>query len=76
MGFSLHALKMHSFSCQEYLAKKGLVHRDLAACNVFLGEHKTAKVADYYTKRVRKVPFKWMSIEAFFDQKFTTQSDV
>ncbi|XP_078349309.1 uncharacterized protein LOC144634272 [Oculina patagonica] len=72
----------------EYLAKKGFVHRDLAARNVLVGEKKIAKVADfgltrhvyeekvYHAKRNRKLPLKWMSIEAIFDQTFTAQSDV
>ena len=77
------------FICfQEYLAKKGFVHRDLAARNVLVGEKKIAKVADfgltrhvyeekvYHAKRNRKLPLKWMSIEAIFDQTFTAQSDV
>ena len=73
---------------QEYLARKGFVHRDLAARNVLIGEQKIAKVADfgltrhvyeekvYHAKKSRKLPLKWMSIEAIFDQTFTTQSDV
>ncbi|KAJ7358908.1 hypothetical protein OS493_020746, partial [Desmophyllum pertusum] len=72
----------------EYLARKGFVHRDLAARNVLVGEHKIAKVADfgltrhvyeekvYHAKKNRKLPLKWMSIEAIFDQTFTSQSDV
>ncbi|PFX14744.1 Vascular endothelial growth factor receptor 2 [Stylophora pistillata] len=72
----------------EYLAKKGFIHRDLAARNVLVGENKSAKVADFgltrhvYEERVyqgktnRKLPLKWMSIEAIFDQTFTTHSDV
>ncbi|XP_073248537.1 receptor-type tyrosine-protein kinase FLT3-like [Porites lutea] len=72
----------------EYLSKKGFVHRDLAARNVLVGEKKIAKVADfgltrhvyedqvYQAKRNRKLPLKWMSIEAIFDQTFTAQSDV
>jgi len=30
----------------------------------------------YHSKRNKKLPLKWMSIEAIFDQTFTTQSDV
>jgi len=72
----------------EYLTKKGFVHRDLAARNILVGEKKIAKVADfgltrhvyeekvYHAKRNRKLPLKWMSIEAIFDQTFTAQSDV
>ncbi|KAJ7358888.1 hypothetical protein OS493_020726 [Desmophyllum pertusum] len=72
----------------EYLAKKGFIHRDLAARNILVGEKKIAKIADfgltrhvyeekmYQAKRNRKLPLKWMSIEAIFDQTFTAQSDV
>ncbi|XP_066025560.1 uncharacterized protein [Pocillopora verrucosa] len=72
----------------EYLARKGFVHRDLAARNVLVGDNKIAKVADfgltrhvyeekvYHAKRNRKLPLKWMSVEAIFDQTFTAQSDV
>ena len=64
------------------------MHRDLAARNVLVGDKKIAKVGDfgltrhvyeekaYHAKRNRKLPLKWMSIEAIFDQTFTTQSDV
>ena len=73
---------------QEYLARKGFVHRDLAARNVLVGDNKIVKVADfgltrhvyeekvYHAKRNRKLPLKWMSVEAIFDQTFTAQSDV
>ncbi|EDO36534.1 predicted protein, partial [Nematostella vectensis] len=71
----------------EYLARRGFVHRDLAARNVLVGDNKVAKVADfgltrhmyedlYQGKTSRKLPLKWMSIEAIFDQAFTSQSDV
>lgn len=64
------------------------MHRDLAARNILVGEKKIAKVADfgltrhvyeekvYHAKRNRKLPLKWMSIEAIFDQVFTSKSDV
>ena len=83
-------LNFFFFSCfrKEYLARKGYVHRDLAARNVLIGEKKIAKVSDfglsryvyeekvYHGKRNRKLPLKWMSTEAIFDQTFTTKSDV
>jgi serine/threonine protein kinase len=72
---------------QEYLSRRGYVHRDLAARNVLVGENKEAKIADfgltrhtyeslYRGKTNRKLPLKWMSIEAIFDQTFTSKSDV
>ena len=30
----------------------------------------------YHSKHNRKLPLKWMSIEAIFDETFTSQSDV
>ncbi|XP_031561073.1 uncharacterized protein LOC116297063 isoform X2 [Actinia tenebrosa] len=71
----------------EYLSKRGYVHRDLAARNVLVGNNKQAKIADfgltrhmyeylYRAKTNRRLPLKWMSIEAIFDQTFTSQSDV
>ncbi|CAH3175127.1 unnamed protein product [Porites evermanni] len=85
---NLMAFAWHVCQGMEYLARKGYVHRDLAARNVLIGEKKIAKVSDfglsryvyeekvYHGKRNRKLPFKWMSTEAIFDQTFTTKSDV
>ena len=65
-----------------------MVHRDLAARNVLVGANKVCKVSDfgltrqvgeaqvYMSKKSRKLPVKWMSVEAIFDQEFTTYSDV
>ena len=70
------------------MAKKGFVHRDLAARNVLVGPNKSCKISDfgltrlvyeekvYMGKRSRKLPLKWMSVEAILDQVFTTYSDV
>eukprot|EP00795_Rhopilema_esculentum_P002628 gene2628-823_t len=75
-------------SGMEYLTKKGFVHRDLAARNVLVGPNKSCKVSDfgltrfvyeekvYMGRRSRKLPLKWMSIEAIMDQCFTALSDV
>jgi len=75
-------------SGMEFLAKKGYVHRDLAARNVLVGPNKLCKISDFgltrfvYEEKVyvggktRKLPIKWMSIEAIVDQRFTTFSDV
>lgn len=65
-----------------------MVHRDLAARNVLVGANKVCKVSDfgltrqtgesqmYMSKKSRKLPVKWMSVEAIFDQAFTVYSDV
>ncbi len=70
------------------MASKGFVHRDLAARNVLIGANKSCKISDfgltrlvyeekvYMGKRSRRLPIKWMSIEAIIDQVFTTASDV
>ncbi|EDQ92133.1 uncharacterized protein MONBRDRAFT_44336 [Monosiga brevicollis MX1] len=73
----------------EYLASLGFVHRDLAARNILLGRYCHIKLADfglsraldtesqYYVVQSRSLlPFRWMSIEALKEGKFTTQSDV
>ncbi|XP_035692928.1 proto-oncogene tyrosine-protein kinase receptor Ret-like [Branchiostoma floridae] len=72
----------------EFLWQKGFVHRDLAARNVLVGDEGVVKIGDfgltryiytdkiYVSKRGGKLPIKWMSPEAIFDQTFTTQSDI
>jgi len=72
----------------EYLATKNMVHRDLAARNVLVSSDKRAKISDfglsrrvtdeliYTSKSNRKIPVKWMSIEAIYHKEFTVQSDV
>ena len=70
------------------MAEKGFVHRDLAARNILVGNNKMCKISDFgftrlvYEEKVylgmknRKLPLKWMSVEAIFDQVFTVFSDV
>ncbi|KAK3745525.1 hypothetical protein QZH41_009926 [Actinostola sp. cb2023] len=72
----------------EYLSKKGFVHRDLAARNVLVADNKQVKVSDfgltrdlyeesaYHARVQRRLPIKWMSPEAIYDQVFTSESDV
>ena len=74
---------------QEYLASKNFVHRDLAARNVLVGNDKIVKISDfgltrkvsdddliYPTRTNRKLPLKWMSLEAVINEEFTMYSDV
>ncbi|XP_065677588.1 uncharacterized protein LOC124818277 isoform X2 [Hydra vulgaris] len=74
-------------SGMEYLACLKLVHRDLAARNILVGGDKNLKISDFgLTRRVnddlymggksRRLPVKWMSVEALFDRTFTSSSDV
>ena len=77
-----------SLDSKEYLAANGLVHRDLACRNVLVLENKLLKVSDfgltravhqdgiYPQKTTRRLPFRWMSVEAITDRVFTEQSDV
>ena len=64
------------------------MHRDLAARNVLVGQNNLCKISDfgltrfvyeekvYVGRKSRKLPLKWMSVEAIVDQRFTTFSDV
>ncbi|XP_065682612.1 uncharacterized protein LOC100201592 [Hydra vulgaris] len=75
-------------SGMEFLSCSKLVHRDLAARNILVGAGKIVKVSDfgltrkindeltYMSKKKRRLPIKWMSVEAIFDQLFTSFSDV
>ncbi|XP_065682131.1 ephrin type-A receptor 3 isoform X2 [Hydra vulgaris] len=75
-------------SGMEYLSCIKLVHRDLAARNILIGAEKNIKISDfgltrkvndelnYMSKKSRRLPVKWMSVEAIFDQMFTSSSDV
>ncbi|XP_065663111.1 uncharacterized protein LOC136085714 isoform X2 [Hydra vulgaris] len=75
-------------SGMEYLSCSKLVHRDLAARNILVGNGKIVKISDfgltrkindelnYLSKKKRRLPIKWMSVEAIFDHLFTSFSDV
>ncbi len=70
----------------EYLATLSVVHRDIAARNVLVGESFEAKIADfgmsrcvsnYYRKTTEgRLPVKWLPPEALFDYIFTREGDV
>nr|Q8MY86.1 RecName: Full=Fibroblast growth factor receptor 1; Short=DjFgfr1; Short=FGFR-1; AltName: Full=DjPTK3; Flags: Precursor [Dugesia japonica]BAB92085.1 DjFGFR1 [Dugesia japonica] len=69
-----------------YLASRSVVHRDLSARNILVGEHFEMKIADfgltrivdyYYRKKTDGIlPVKWMAPEALLEKKYTTKSDV
>ncbi|XP_065844331.1 uncharacterized protein [Oscarella lobularis] len=75
-------------SGMEYLSGNGLVHRDLACRNVLVCDDKLLKVSDfgltrsvyhdgaYCQKTTRRLPLRWMSIEAIRQRLFSEQSDV
>lgn len=72
----------------EYVASKGIIHRDLASRNILLSKDKICKVADFgFARRVsddcayerttaNPVPVKWMAPEALVENRFTSKSDV
>lgn len=70
----------------EHLASLSVVHRDIAARNVLVGEAFEAKIADfgmsrcvsnYYRKTTEgRLPVKWLAPEALFDHIFTREGDV
>ncbi|XP_064652095.1 hepatocyte growth factor receptor-like isoform X2 [Lineus longissimus] len=76
-------------SGMNYLSQLKFVHRDLAARNCMLGDNNVVKVADfglardiyeqsYYKSSDQKMrlPVKWMAIESFEKNAFSTKSDV
>ncbi|XP_013391740.1 tyrosine-protein kinase receptor Tie-1 [Lingula anatina] len=71
-----------------FLSSMSILHRDLAARNILVAEDKTCKISDfgfakdvieshqYERKTQGRLPVRWMSPEALYDNIFTTQSDV
>ncbi|XP_054648475.1 macrophage colony-stimulating factor 1 receptor 1-like isoform X2 [Dunckerocampus dactyliophorus] len=72
----------------DFLAAKNCIHRDVAARNVLLTNHRIAKICDfglardimndsnYVVKGNARLPVKWMAPESIFDCVYTVQSDV
>ncbi|XP_061541250.1 macrophage colony-stimulating factor 1 receptor [Phycodurus eques] len=72
----------------EFLAAKNCIHRDVAARNILLTDHRVAKICDfglardimsdtnYVVKGNARLPVKWMAPESIFDCVYTVQSDV
>ncbi|XP_063921401.1 receptor-like tyrosine-protein kinase kin-16 isoform X2 [Zophobas morio] len=67
-----------------HLEKIGVTHRDLAARNILINEHKILKISDfglsrsgpYINHKTKKLPLRWMAIEAIVEQKYDSKSDV
>mgnify|MGYP005984868875 CR=1 FL=1 len=67
-----------------HLEKIGVTHRDLAARNILINEHKILKISDfglsrcgpYVNHKTKRLPLRWMAIEAIVEQKYDSKSDV
>ncbi|KAH9523424.1 hypothetical protein Btru_039994 [Bulinus truncatus] len=82
---SLIKLSLDTANGLKHLAEKQIIHRDVAARNVLLGEKLVAKIADFglskndqtYVKTSStRVPIRWMAVESLFNNTYTLQSDV
>ena len=69
---------------QEHLAQKKIVHRNLAARNVFVSRDWKLKISDFGTysddlysdERSGKIPLRWMALETILDRQFSIMSDM
>ena len=70
---------------QEYLSSLGILHRDLAYCNILVDEGKLLKISDfglsrdtpeYVSSLQDKMPLRWMAPETITKNVFTDKSDV
>ncbi|XP_017116786.1 macrophage colony-stimulating factor 1 receptor 1 [Drosophila elegans] len=81
--------ELHNFALQiangmRFLEEQEITHRDLAARNVLIDSNKSLKISDFglsrhgiYTNtRTRKLPLRWLSIEAIRDNVYSSKSDI
>ena len=67
-----------------YLELKNIVHRDLAAKNIMVGENNSCKIANFGLAKFSfsteydgpEIPLRWLAPEVLYYGKFSTQSDV
>ncbi|XP_035779978.1 mast/stem cell growth factor receptor Kit-like isoform X2 [Anopheles albimanus] len=89
LEYVLDHKELHNFAKQiacgmEHLEDLGITHRDLAARNILIDERKTLKISDFGLSRTgiyinsvnKKVPLRWLSIEAIRDKLYSSKSDV
>ncbi|XP_055683912.1 receptor-type tyrosine-protein kinase FLT3 isoform X2 [Lutzomyia longipalpis] len=89
LEYVLDHKELHNFAIQiargmNHLEERKITHRDLAARNVLIDEQKTLKISDfglsrtgiYVNTRNKRVPLRWLSIEAVRDNLYSSKSDV
>ncbi|KAJ9585160.1 hypothetical protein L9F63_003051, partial [Diploptera punctata] len=89
LEYVLDPKELQSFAIQiargmSHLEKKQITHRDLAARNVLIDENKVLKISDfglsrngiYINTKRKKVPLRWLSVEAMRDNLYSSKSDV
>ncbi|XP_022107193.1 fibroblast growth factor receptor 4-like isoform X2 [Acanthaster planci] len=71
-----------------FLASHACLHKDLAACNVYVGDGMVSKLSDFgfvsdvaHMRKYQRqnqgcVPLRWMALESVRDDVYTTESDV
>lgn len=75
---------LFSCACHNIPTPPPSTHSDLAARNILIDEHKTLKISDfglsrsgiYVNTRNKKVPLRWLSLEAMRDHLYSAKSDV
>ncbi|XP_059609508.1 platelet-derived growth factor receptor beta-like isoform X2 [Phlebotomus argentipes] len=89
LEYVLDHKELHNFAIQiargmSHLEERKITHRDLAARNILIDELKTLKISDfglsrtgiYVNTRNKRVPLRWLSIEAVRDNLYSSKSDV
>uniref|UniRef100_A0A1B6DW38 Protein kinase domain-containing protein n=1 Tax=Clastoptera arizonana TaxID=38151 RepID=A0A1B6DW38_9HEMI len=89
LEYVLDPRELQSFAVQiargmAYLESKQITHRDLAARNILIDTKKVLKISDfglsrsgiYVNTKKKKVPLRWLSVEAMRDSLYSSKSDV